>query len=575
MSQEAAEPTQAFPCPYKCGLAFPTRWEAKRHAKKSRCTPSPSLSPEDIKGAFAKLEKPPKQQEHCDVCGVYFEGHARLKAHYKSAVHHAMLHSFAQRVRAFATDAAVDQAPPAATTSPLLSTVFETSRLVSLNPVPVRAPLQAPSQDSARATPPSRSHKRRQKDTSGKETAARRHKRVTCECGSSYRDGDGKAHRSTVQHRVWAEVEVPKRQQANQKREGEEMANEDHLNKYVPVWNPTTATTNLFRLYKEADVYQRPLARRRKHWRGVEEGSLFQGGDDDGSDEEMDAETAQSRRAEREKSLRDSIVVATIQRSFENITGLDTSKLSNEQRKAQKRKYKNRARFDGNLREATGDKLCFVAVLTSCLPFKDTTKTFYQEMSDKGHVPADVKEGAFVLKKTAAKVVDESCMEEPLPMHFFSRFTLGLPPPLPDMQVCLIALYKARVSRSSRTGESYLSASDSTSWVVCSLSGKIIQRNGKEFIPPSKSLEARLLLARKIQFEMGEGLLQKWAVRECVRKIVDKVIALHEEEQARERRGPSGSPQEALCGVETRKEVQPSPLKWALGVSYSKNKFKF
>jgi hypothetical protein len=342
------------------------------------------------------------------------------------------------------------------------------------------------------------------------------------------------------------------------------MANEDHIGKYVPVWNPTTATMSLFRLYKEADVYQGGLAEPRKQWPGVNKRSNLEIGDDDESDEEMDAKTFQSQRAEREKSLLDSIEAGHFKQAFKDSRGLDTSKLTAEQRHSLKRKNNKRARFDGNLREAKGTRLCFVAVLTSCLPYKTTTKTWDQEETDKRHRETKVGDGDFLLYKTIAKVLDESCATEPLPMHFFSKDSLGLPSPLPDCQVRLIALYKARVSYSSRTGESYLSASDYSSWVVCSLSGTIIERAGKKFTPPSESLAERLLLARKIQSEIDDRLLRERAARECVGQIVCKVSELSGDEHVPEPQVPPASPHEALPGVDTGEELRPSPLKWVL-----------
>ena len=144
-------------------------------------------------------------------------------------------------------------------------------------------------------------------------------------------------------------------------------------------------------------------------------------------------------------------------------------------------------------------------------------------------------------------------------LHIFSREEGGVPSPLKENEMRIIAVHKGRVSNSGRQADHYLSVSDYSSWVVCSLGGKIVEWHGKPFSPPPESLVDTLLWARGMQPEDDEEAMLEQAPRSDQAGQTAQMCELNPANFAQEPQSPKEGPNIILQDLKrSEKDLSPS-----------------
>lgn len=542
MPREPPEHCALIQCPYGCGAVFEKRWEAKRHTKRARCVKAESLSEDKRLSALALIRKPLKQQPFCGVCGIELKAHKGFQAHNATAAHLAKLRE-ATQVDGPSGNGIADAKEPEEWKNAMSKQEVSGSFGSACPDIKAARPRPTTSNEDWETLILSSKRANRGEDGEGaKKKSARERERVTCECGSSYRAGEGKAHLGTLKHRAWAQEEADRAQRATEEREREGMAKEDTQVKHIYLFDTKTSSLQPFKLYKDAEAYKSDPDKQLKEWLAP---GTISGQDRDAdalSDEEMVSAEVKACEEKFDPSWVEEGAVRLIQHEFRGLLELDTTEMSREQTNHVKRNYEHRYRFNGRIREADGMALCYVAVMISCFPPKQLYKTQSKEASDKvGH---EVKRRGhpFQLYKTTCRIIDRSCRDEPMLLHIFSREEGGVPSPLKENEMRIIAVHKGRVSNSGRQADHYLSVSDYSSWVVCSLGGKIVEWHGKPFSPPPESLVDTLLWARGMQPEDDEEAMLEQAPRSNQPGQAAQMCELNSPSFAQEPQSPTENP---------------------------------
>jgi len=488
---------------------FAKRWEAKRHAKKATCAQAHGLSPDMQEALLAYPPKPPKKALSCDICGIELKGHCGLEVHNASARHLAKLlenTSKADQSGKSGKDTAKREEEKQKSTQQTVSGISEpTRRCVEV----LRPPLSTLNVDwDTLLSPLRRTHQSPEADQEEKKATQKR-RQVTCGCGSSFQAGKDKAHNETHKHRMWVQDERLKAEKANQEREREEMRNEDTLGKYIVLDDPTTSKQILFKVFKQTQVYKGKGTQELPEWFSQQKLPAVNKDDDVDSDQDLITTQIQSYNACLRKSLRGHVISHKLIDAFYDYAARDTSVMSKEQKKHLSRVLAHRYLFDGNLKEARGRVICYVAVLVSCFRPCYFWKTQSQEASDKMNREVTRPGRPFRVYMATCRLVDHSCRNEPLYLRFFVRNPEILPRPMEPNQVRILVMHKGRVSHCSTSDEYYLSAGERASWVICSLYGEFVETYGKPFCPPDSSLIDMVALAYEIQDEFDTRIKQE------------------------------------------------------------------